>query len=358
MMESRRFHGVILLACGLSLSLLSRVRAVEYEVTFDAVWSSATHPESFPPSPHFSGLIGGTHNQEVSFWELGGIATPGIESMAETGGKSSLRNEVNSAISAGYAAAVISGGGISRSPGSVSTTFDIDRTHSLVTLVSMIAPSPDWFVGVSGLELYNGRHWEAEIMVPLDPYDAGTDSGANYTSANADTNPQEPIAVIGGFPFTGTGPLGTFTFRLRTGDFDDSGILDTDDINLLSEAVREGDTDPVFDVNGDGLLNDGDRLFWFEQLKGTLPADGNLDGVVDGSDFNLWNDNKGLTITNLEQGDFNGDGNTDDGDFFLWETHAFMGPAGQPASVPEPLGVTLLAGGVLIRLIVSRRRRD
>ena len=243
-MLNHRLLGVTLLAGGLSVSLLTRVGAVEYEVTFDAIWSRVTHRESFPTGPHFSGLIGGTHNQDVTFWEMGGIASRGIESMAETGSKSSLTSEVNAAISAGHAAAVISGGGISPSPGDVTTAFDVDSTYSLVTLVSMIAPSPDWFVGVTGLDLYNGTHWESEIVVPLLPYDAGTDSGVIYTSANADTNPQEPIAVIEGLPFANTDPLGTFTFRLKTGDFDDSGGLEAADIDLLSDAVREGETHP------------------------------------------------------------------------------------------------------------------
>lgn len=32
------------------------VRTARYEVTFDALWSEATHPTDFPPSAHFSGL--------------------------------------------------------------------------------------------------------------------------------------------------------------------------------------------------------------------------------------------------------------------------------------------------------------
>ena len=46
--------------------------------------------------------------------------------------------------------------------------------------------------------------------VSLFPYDAGTDSGTDYTSPNQDTNPADPIALIntGG---VGNGvPLGTF----------------------------------------------------------------------------------------------------------------------------------------------------
>jgi hypothetical protein len=354
-MLNHRFLGLTILAGCLSVLLIGPARGVEYEVTFDAVWSQATHPESFPPGPHFSGLIGGTHDEGVTFWEDGGIASRGIESMAETGSKSALTSEVNAGISAGHAGALISGEGISRSPGVVTKTFEVDSTYSLVTLVSMIAPSPDWFVGVSGLDVYNGAHWESEIIVPLLPYDAGTDSGVNYTSSNADTNPQEFIGVIDGFPFTNTDPLGTFTFRLRTGDFDGSGVLDAADINLLSAAVREGETDSAFDVNGDGVLDERDRHYWIEQLKGTSFADTNLDGVVDGSDFNVWNDNNGARNTLWESGDSNGDGNTDDADFFHWQANAFMGPTGQPSSVPEPLGATLLISGALICIVNTSR---
>ena len=39
----------------------------EYTVTFDAAWSAATHPEDFPGKPHFSGLIGATHNGDLRF---------------------------------------------------------------------------------------------------------------------------------------------------------------------------------------------------------------------------------------------------------------------------------------------------
>ena len=79
----------------------------------------------------------------------------------------------------------------------------------------MVAPSPDWFVGVSGLDLRPGGTWVSSLTVDLFSYDAGTDSGPNFTSPNTDTNPQDPIALLGA-PFTGpnTAPLGTFKFTL------------------------------------------------------------------------------------------------------------------------------------------------
>ncbi len=40
----------------------------KYELTLNALWSSATHPVDFPSSPHFSGLIGMTHNGDVQIF--------------------------------------------------------------------------------------------------------------------------------------------------------------------------------------------------------------------------------------------------------------------------------------------------
>ena len=191
--------------------------SVRYEVVFDSTWSAATHPQIFPSNAHFSGLIGGTHESGVRFWESGGIASQGIEDMAELGSKAALRAEVEAAIGTGHAGQVISGGGINPSPGSSTATFTLTQTFPLATVTSMVAPSPDWFVAVSGLALFRDNQWTPEIVIRLDPYDAGTDSGTDYTSSNQDTDPQEPIQVIVGFPFLDDEqqvPLGMFTFRM------------------------------------------------------------------------------------------------------------------------------------------------
>lgn len=187
-----------------------------YEFVFDSTWSAATHPVDFPSGAHFSGPIGGTHDGSISFWEIGGLATPGIEDMAETGSKTALTSEVEDAIAAGSAGQVISASGLA-SPGGVSLTqFTATTDFPLATVVSMIAPSPDWFVGVSGFSLLHNGQWIEQAVIPLYPYDAGTDSGPTYTSPNDDTVPQEPITEITGPPLEHDGavaPLGTFLFQ-------------------------------------------------------------------------------------------------------------------------------------------------
>jgi hypothetical protein len=136
--------------------------------------------------------------------------------MAERGSKSPFDQEIQQRITQGRAENLLSGGDIARSPGSVSLDFTISSEHPAVTLVSMVAPSPDWFIGVSALDLIQDGDWVDELVVDLHPYDAGTDSGTTYDSRDRDTVPPVPVSRIEGPPLQAGGmvpPLGTFTFR-------------------------------------------------------------------------------------------------------------------------------------------------
>ena len=187
----------------------------QYQITFTSTWSSETHPsENFPAGAHFSRLIGATHNQSVIFWQSGSLATAGIEDMAEKGNNSQLKNEVGAAIGAGTADQFLLGDGLGSATGTiVLESVDLHQDYPLVTLVTMIAPSPDWFVGVSGVSLLDGEgKWINSKEVTLYPYDAGTDDGTDYGSPNADSDPAEPIVNISGkAPFSSL-PIGTLTF--------------------------------------------------------------------------------------------------------------------------------------------------
>jgi len=189
-----------------------------YQVVFNATWSGLTHPTNFPGgSAHFSGLVGGTHNDGVHFWRDGETASEGIRIMAELGGKTTLLNEITPAIANGTAHFQLSGGGIGSSPGSVSLSFPqpMRRDFPLVTLVSMIAPSPDWFVGVDSLSMLQAGQWATNKVVTLYGKDAGTDSGASYASPDQVTIPRGVATQFAGFPALQDGiivPFGTFTF--------------------------------------------------------------------------------------------------------------------------------------------------
>jgi hypothetical protein len=221
-MQSMGVFTVLLIATGCSLDTEINgggpVDDATYTVTFESTWSAATHPDGFPPNPHFSGLIGATHKETVTFWSEGELATPGIQNMAETGNKSPFTDEIATAIATGLAENTLSGNGIGTSPGTVSLTFDITWQFPFVTLVSMLAPSPDWFVGVSSLNLLENGKWIENLSVELFAYDAGTDSGPTYTSADLVTDPPENITRINSAPFLigdDVPAIGSFSFTLQ-----------------------------------------------------------------------------------------------------------------------------------------------
>lgn len=213
-----------------SASALQTGAQATYRVTFDLTWSAVTHPGNYPANAHMSPPIGATHRAAARLWEPGGLSSPGMERMAETGATNTLTSEINGLIGAGDADQVITRSGFD-SPATRSMVITVSEDFPLVSLVTMVAPSPDWFVGVDSLPLNQGGLWRDDVVVPLVVWDAGTDSGADFTSPNQDTNPQEPIALQDGGPFLAGGPaLGTLTFtRLRStavyGDFNPAGTL-------------------------------------------------------------------------------------------------------------------------------------
>ena len=239
-----------------ALPVLAQEQAT-YEFEFIAEWGAVTHPQSFPNNPHFSPLTGATHNDQISLWSPGTLATNGIEAMAETGGTNALQGEVNTHISNGNADQFIRRGPIGLSPGSTDGVIEAHRDFPLLTLVTMIAPSPDWFVGIHDLNLRQDGVWIDEVIIDLAPYDSGTDSGVNYTSPNSNTNPADPIANIADqFPFTGTPRIGTLRIT-RTSDAACSVAdlaLPYEDLDFLDISAFIGafnGNQPAADLNGD-----------------------------------------------------------------------------------------------------------
>lgn len=191
----------------------------EYTVTFVSTWSAATHPDAFPTNAHFSPLVGMTHDASAGLWAPGGTASLGMEAMAERGQTAVLLSEAGLAIAAGGGGASFTGPAIGTSPGTASMSFTATEAFPLVTLVTMLAPSPDWFVGVHGLDLRPGGAWADRVVAELYVYDAGTDSGTTYTAPDLDTQPRAPIALSAVPPFLVGGSVpavGRFTFE-RTG---------------------------------------------------------------------------------------------------------------------------------------------
>jgi beta-glucanase (GH16 family) len=112
---------------------------------------------------------------------------------------------------------------------------------------------------------------------------------------------------------------------------------------------------------GGGALHIDDVTFRNVNLPSV--ADANGDGVVDGADMMLWQQNVGAADpSGPEQGDFNFDGAVDGADLDVWKEQSQGGaPANQGASaqLPEPAATSLTLTGMagLLQLRLTRSPR-
>ena len=158
--------------------------------------------------------------------------------------------------------------------------FEVELTsaHPLVTLLSMIGPSPDWVVGVSRLSLLDGGQWRPRHSVNLYPYDAGTEEGEEFSLGNPATSPQGTITSIRGTGKFSNEPMATLSFVRK-----DAPPPPARRISVLDARASEGD--PVtFTVRlAGGTLgsdkrggSDYRRALFFPLEKIAVPGDDKL----------------------------------------------------------------------------------
>ena len=188
-----------------------------YTVAFQGAWNTTVTTGGVPSGAHFTTLIGGVHNADVTFLREGGMATAGVESMAELGGTGTLANEVRAAEPNALSVLQGSGGNIGPTGSSTINMVTLTTDHPRVTLLSMVAPSPDWFVGVSGLSLLDaGAGWLPSQTVNLYSWDAGTEEGTEFSLTNSATSPQETITSLRGIGKFSNERIATLTFTRQS----------------------------------------------------------------------------------------------------------------------------------------------
>jgi hypothetical protein len=168
-----------------------------YTVSFDFNWNKNDFPTDYPSNPHFSPLVGWVHQKGETLFQENTRATEGIKQMAERGGTFILVAELNSLIDNGKGLSSYTASGLSGGVGSIQTQIVVSKTFPSVSLATMLAPSPDWYVACVNVHLLDEQgDYVAEKTVIAHVYDAGTDSGATFSASNSKTLPQEPIVKI------------------------------------------------------------------------------------------------------------------------------------------------------------------
>lgn len=148
------------------------------------------------------------------------------------------------------------------------------------------------------------------------------------------------------------------------GDFNADQRLDCLDIDGLVARIAAGAGPTTFDLTGDGIVDSTDLHNWLS-VAGEINlgpgrayrlGDANLDGVVDGSDFGIWNGNKFRAVAAWCRGDFSADGVVDGSDFAAWNANKFTASDANGRLVPEPSDLWWLLS-VLLALAHPRLAR-
>ena len=160
-----------------------------YTIEYQVNWSRETHPQTLPNGAHVSPIVIVSHAKNNDLFATGSLASDGIEMMAETGATKTLTKEIEAEDS--VFKIVI--GKVINAPGSNQLEIELNQKHSRLSAVSMLAPSPDWFIGVNSLELFKDGNWLEEIKLNLNPYDAGTDSGITFEAIDINSDPAQAI---------------------------------------------------------------------------------------------------------------------------------------------------------------------
>ena len=178
-----------------SAQQLSCNSPAQYSVTFAPNWNNASHVGAVPGNAHFSPMVVATHNRGYELFNIGRGSTPGVKQMAETGKTAILKRELDRAFRSGTVGSYRTGKR-TEAVDHDSITINARPGQSLISMTSMIAPSPDWFVGVSNYDLCQNGVWRNVASFNMVPFDAGTDSGRSLTAPDEATRPQEAIHFL------------------------------------------------------------------------------------------------------------------------------------------------------------------
>lgn len=193
---------------------------------------------------------------------------------------------------------------------------------------------------------YYWAEWQVEPKANYDLSVTGAHTHLSFAAARVDYFQTPEL-------FDAVAPDSVFIPKVDP-DFDSSGELNVNDMDLLCSAIAANSETPNLDFD----LSDNEELTaedveLFLQLAGSLTGDTDLNGAVDFSDFLTMSASFG-SEGSWSHGDFDCNGSVEFPDFLALSAEFGNGTA-TAASVPEPAAITLLTF-VWAGVLLQRRR--
>ncbi len=194
----------LLLAALLLSPALADEEKATFELTINITWSPGTAPFEYPKAGgHLSRLVGATHRNRYSMFRDGHTASSGLEALAEIGRPDILKAELLDAQRRSRVGTIFELPRLDKVPGQMKAIVSATKEYPLLSFVTMLAPSPDWFTGLSDVPLVLDGKWTEAADFQLLAWDAGSDSGKTYVAPNADTQPRQSVRLVSTRHFLG-----------------------------------------------------------------------------------------------------------------------------------------------------------
>ena len=174
--------------------------SAKYAVTFNLNWNRDDFPVDYPNGSHFSRIVGWSHKPTSNFINIGTLASTGIKNVAETGSTSQIKVEIEEKIANKEGNEFYEGSSLGRGVGKIEIEVTVDEDYPSISLITMIAPSPDWYVGIINLNLLVKNTFIQDTTLIGKVYDSGTDDGLTFNASNKRSTPQQKIYLIKDLP--------------------------------------------------------------------------------------------------------------------------------------------------------------
>ncbi len=142
-----------------------------------------------------------------------------------------------------------------------------------------------------------------------------------------------------------------------SGDFNDNGVLDVADVNLLNSEIAAGTHNADLNLNSDAVVDTDDLRIWVKDIKSIYFGDGefssaDLIAVFQGGKYDV------DMVAGWNEGDWTGDRRFNSTDLIAAFQDGGYEQGPRPvAAVPEPGSTLILLAGLTGIGVVSRTRR-
>lgn len=175
-----------------------------YQVNLVGNWTTNDHG-TLPDNAHFTTPVFIVHDGDYQLFKAAeSYASAGLESLAETGNTLALVNEISGN------ADVARSEPFSDFRAPTSSAVDhikVSKDFPRLSMASMIAPTPDWFIGLAGVSMIDEQsEFVSDVSMNVGAYDAGTEEGVAFSLDNLDAIPHVQVERIttATSPFTST----------------------------------------------------------------------------------------------------------------------------------------------------------